>query len=61
MIKSARRKILLVDSSKFTTPAFCTFGDLAAFDHLITDDGIGPDVLEGLRKIGIEVTVVPTG
>ena len=59
MIKSAQRKILLVDSSKFTTPAFCTFGDLTAFDHLITDDGVDPTVLDGLRKIDIEVTVVP--
>lgn len=59
MIKSARRRILLVDSSKFTTPAFCTFGDLSAFDHLITDDGVAPEVLDKLRMTATEVTVVP--
>lgn len=59
MIRSARRKILLVDSSKFTTPAFCTFSDLSAFDHVVTDDGIEADALDALRRTGLAVTVAP--
>lgn len=60
MLHSARRKILLVDSSKFTTPAFCTFADLSAFDAVVTDSGIKPEVLDRLRTLGADVTVVPT-
>lgn len=59
MIHSTRRRILLVDSSKFTSPAFCTFGELSAFDHLITDDGVEPEILEKLRMTTTEITVVP--
>jgi len=58
MIQSARRSILLVDSSKFTAPAFCTFCDLSAVDEVVTDDGIDPDVLSSLRSLHAKVTVV---
>lgn len=58
MIQSARRKILLVDSSKFTAPAFCTFCDLSAIDEVITDDGIGEEHLSALRAIHPRVEVV---
>lgn len=58
MLRSARRRILLVDSSKFTTPAFCKFGDLSSFDHVVTDNGIDPDELDQLRMRVDKVTVV---
>ena len=58
MIQSARRTVLLVDSSKFTAPAFCTFGDLSAIDEIVTDDGINADVLDNLRSLKAKVTVV---
>lgn len=60
MLRSARRKVLLVDSSKFTVPAFCTFGDLSAFDGLITDDGVDPEILSELRGSRLEVMVAKT-
>lgn len=59
MIQSARRKILLVDSSKFTAPAFATFCELSAIDEVITDDGIDPDQLSALKSMAARVTVVP--
>ncbi|MDQ0395027.1 DeoR/GlpR family DNA-binding transcription regulator [Labrys monachus] len=59
MIRSARRTIALVDSSKFTAPAFSTFCDLSAIDELITDDGILPEHLASLRSYNVKVTVVP--
>ena len=59
MIGSARRKILLVDSSKFTQPAFATFCDLSAIDEVITDDGLDAEQLAALRALHPKVTVVP--
>jgi DeoR/GlpR family transcriptional regulator of sugar metabolism len=61
MIESARRTILLVDSSKFTAPAFCTFCELAEIDEVITDEGISAENLSALRSIHPAVTVVPVG
>lgn len=58
MIQSARRTVLLVDNSKFTEPAFCTFCDLSAVDELITDDGVEPETLSALRAIHPRVTAV---
>lgn len=58
MLQSARRTVLLVDSSKFTSPAFCTFADLADIAAIITDDGVDPDVLAELRSQRAKVTVV---
>ncbi len=58
MIQSARRTVLLVDSSKFTTPAFCAFGDLSGVDEIVTDDGVDADVLAELRSLRTKVTVV---
>ncbi|MFB2553871.1 DeoR/GlpR family DNA-binding transcription regulator [Ensifer soli] len=60
MIRSARRSILLVDSTKFQAPAFATFGTLSDMAEVITDDGIGAEVIAGLRAAGRTVTVVPT-
>jgi DeoR/GlpR family transcriptional regulator of sugar metabolism len=60
MIGAARRKILLVDSSKFTAPAFATFCELSAIDEVITDDGLAPEQLASLRSLHPRVTVVST-
>ena len=59
MIRSARRTILLVDGGKFQAPGFCTFCTLAEIDEVITDEGIAPEHLAGLRSSGARVTVVP--
>jgi len=58
MIRSANRRILLVDSSKFRTPAFCTFGNLSEFHEIITDEGIKPEHLDSLQSFEVKVTVV---
>ncbi len=59
MIRSARRTILLVDSTKFQAPAFCTFAQLSQFSEVITDQGVDPEVAAGLRASGTDLTVVP--
>lgn len=57
MIQSARRTILLVDSSKFQAPAFCTFCEVTAISEVITDDGISAEHLAMLRSFNVKVTV----
>lgn len=59
MMRSAQRRILLIDSSKFRPPCFSTFGDLSEVDEVITDDGIAPEHLDSLHAADVAVTVVP--
>lgn len=61
MMQAARRRILLVDSSKFRPPCFSAFGDLKEVDEVITDDGIRSEPLAALQALGVTVTVVPVG
>ena len=58
MVNSARRTILLVDSSKFSAPGFCTFCEIPAIDEVITDSGIQPGDRAELERLGAKVTVV---
>ena len=58
MIAAARRTILLVDSSKFTSPGFCTLCDISELHEVITDDGIQADPLATLKATDTFVTVV---
>lgn len=59
MMRSAQRRILLVDSSKFRPPCFSAFGDLSEIDEIITDSGIAPEHLDALAAEDVKVTVVP--
>jgi DeoR/GlpR family transcriptional regulator of sugar metabolism len=58
MIASARKTILLVDSSKFTVPGFCTLCQITEIDELITDDAISEDALSSLRSAERQITLV---
>ena len=58
MMRSARRRYLLVDSSKFRPPCFSAFGDLSEIDEVITDAGIRSDAVGSLYALGVKVTVV---
>lgn len=59
MIHAARRTILVVDSSKFAEPAFCTVCELSAIDDVVTDQEIDAERLSALQSIHPRVTVVP--
>lgn len=61
MIGSARKTILLVDSSKFTAPGFCTLSDVSEIDEVITDEGVSQDALSSLYAVERKVTVVRVG
>lgn len=58
MISAARRSVLLVDSSKFTLPCFCSLCDIAEMDEVITDSGIAHEALSVLKSAECNVTIV---
>jgi DeoR/GlpR family transcriptional regulator of sugar metabolism len=58
MLRSARRTILLADSSKFTEHAFSAFSDLSAIDELITDEGATSTHIDSVKSFNVKVTVV---
>lgn len=58
MISSSNEVIMLIDSSKFNQTGFAHVADLADISTIITDSNISPETLNGLRGLGIEVTVV---
>jgi DeoR family transcriptional regulator, aga operon transcriptional repressor len=55
MIRSARRVILLADSSKWGKSAFAKIAPLGEIDLLITDSGVSRDVERAIQRFGIEV------
>jgi DeoR family transcriptional regulator, deoxyribose operon repressor len=57
MIQSSRKKILLVDSSKFEVIRSDYFAELSDFDEIITDDGISPEQTAVIRDLGITLRI----
>jgi DeoR family deoxyribose operon repressor len=57
MIQSSRRKILLVDSSKFEVIRSDYFAELSDFDEIITDDGISSEYTGIIRDLGITLRI----
>jgi DeoR/GlpR family transcriptional regulator of sugar metabolism len=57
MMKSARRRVLLADSSKFEQRALCSFAELNSFHTIVTDDGIPPECVEACQQAGIELII----
>ncbi|MEQ8968634.1 MAG: DeoR/GlpR family DNA-binding transcription regulator [Azospirillaceae bacterium] len=59
MIAAARRRILLVDSSKFDDVAFASVVPDTGVDEVILDSGASPADLARLEQAGLTVTVAP--
>jgi DeoR family transcriptional regulator of aga operon len=57
MISAARKTILLVDSSKFDAPGFCTLCEVTRLDEVITDQGIRTDAIAPLNSTGRRISV----
>jgi DeoR family transcriptional regulator, aga operon transcriptional repressor len=55
MIRSARRVILLADSSKWGNSAFAKIAPLGEIDVLITDSGLSSDTQKLIQRFGIEI------
>lgn len=58
MIDAAQKTIVLTDSSKFGKRGFGRICGLEEVDQVITDKGISGHMLEKLKGMGIEVTIV---
>jgi DeoR family transcriptional regulator, fructose operon transcriptional repressor len=57
MIASARRTIVVVDTSKFGYNAFAQVAPLNAIDILVTDSSPPPDLSQALGQANVEVIV----
>lgn len=55
ILNAADLVVLLADSSKFFSSAFCTFGRLTDVSLVITDDGLKPDRADEIRALGIPI------
>ena len=58
VIKSARKKILLCDSSKFGTYSYVNILPLNELDEIITDSKINLKIVQEIKKLNTKVTVV---
>lgn len=57
MFAAARRRILLVDHSKFGRESLYRYADLADLDVIITDPGISAEAMAAVRAAGVDITL----
>lgn len=57
VVKSAVNVVALLDSSKFGKLSLKAFAKLEQIGHIVTDDGIKPEVLDYLKKAKLSLTV----
>lgn len=58
LMESAEKRVLLIDSSKFSKTALIKLATLHEFDLVITDSGIAPSEAESLRQSGVQLRIV---
>ena len=58
VLKSALKKILVADSSKFGTVKTVYFEKMDVLDMIITDTGLSSEWAEIIREKGIELVMV---
>ena len=61
MIAAATKTVVLADSSKFGRRGFSKICDMGDIDHVITDSGTPPKIIEAMQEHGIKVTVAELG
>lgn len=57
LLRSAREKIVVADSSKFGVTTFVSVAPLTAVDKIVTDAGAPLEMLEQIRQMGVEVVL----
>jgi len=57
MIRSARKVVLLADSSKYESVAFASVGPLTMIHQAVVVEGVSQDIIARLKELGIEVTL----
>ncbi|GAB3580805.1 DeoR/GlpR family DNA-binding transcription regulator [Amycolatopsis endophytica] len=62
-LAASQRNVLVVDHSKFGRTATCSYGDVGAYDLVVTDDETPAGEIAAMRGLGVEVLVatVPEG
>jgi DeoR family transcriptional regulator, aga operon transcriptional repressor len=58
MIKASQKTIVLADSTKFGKRGFGKICGLEDIEQIITDSGISDHMVESLKGLGIEITIV---
>jgi DeoR family deoxyribose operon repressor len=58
VMKSAKTKILMVDSTKFGKIGVAYFADLQEFDMVITDSEISEEYIKFIRNLGLDLYIV---
>ncbi|NTW08062.1 MAG: DeoR/GlpR transcriptional regulator [Anaerolineaceae bacterium] len=58
MVERSRQIILVTDSSKFGRAGFVPVQPVQAFHTIITDTDAPPDMIEAIRKAGVEIILV---
>jgi DeoR family transcriptional regulator, aga operon transcriptional repressor len=58
MIKASQKTIVLADSTKFGKRGFGRICGLEDIEQIITDSGISDHMVESLKGMGIEITIV---
>ncbi len=59
IIATAKKSVLVADSSKMFGRAFCSFGSITDVHHLITDSRLPDEKREALERNGIRIDLVP--
>ena len=59
MFRAAKRRVLIVDNTKFNRTALHAMIPVRDFDRVIVDGGISPANLDALQRTGVPVTVAP--
>lgn len=57
LISSAREKIVVADGAKFGVTTFASVARLTEIDKIVTDKSAPADMIEQIRKLGVEVIV----
>lgn len=55
LIRSAREKIIVADSTKFGVTTFATVGPITAVDRIVTDRGIASSMADKIRRLGVDM------
>jgi len=57
-IKNSKKVIVLIDSSKFLHKGIMTIAPLSEIDIIITDNGVSSEMIDKIKRLGVEVLVV---
>jgi DeoR/GlpR family transcriptional regulator of sugar metabolism len=57
LLRTAKQKIVVTDSSKLGRTTFASIGSLSSIDIVVTDESVPDQIVEVLREKGVEVLI----